>query len=251
MNLMDQIVLTGVDASPEDPAYAFASYVYRHFDEVADLTIEELAQECSLSPATISRLVRKMGLPGYRQFREQCARLRDSYHASEVGHDHFRLAPDNVLETLTRSLGPAAARVTDTQLDLFLSYLLRDGGASYVVGLANMHALAMSIQFAVSAYRGYTIFAPSNFREIVRATRNDTVIALSSTGNVFRDTDLTEHLQACGTRRLLVTTSNLDPTGLPVHDVIMLRSPARQHLINNYLMQLFVDMALCRAGLYD
>lgn len=48
-----------------------------------------------------------------------------------------------------------------------------------------------------------------------------------------------------------MTTSNFDSSGLPFNDVIVLRSPARQHLINNYLMQLFVDMALCRAGLYD
>lgn len=251
MNLMDQIVLTGVDAAPEDPAYAFADYVYRHFDEVAGLTIEELARGCSLSPATVSRLVRKMGFTGYREFREQCASLRDRYRASETGYDHFRLTPENVQETLAHSLGPAAASVTNAQLDLFLSYLLRDDGMSYVVGLANMHALAMSIQFAVASFRRYTIFTPSSFQEIRRTTGDDAVITLSGTGNAFRDTDLADHLRACPARRLLVTTSNFDPTGLPVHDVIVLRSPARQHLVNNYLMQLFVDMALCRAGLYD
>lgn len=252
MNLMDQIVLTGVDAAPEDPAYALADFIYHHFDEVADLTIEEVARECSLSPATISRLVRKMGFTGYREFRDQCASLRDSYRAGKTGHDHFRLTPRNVQETLERSLGPAAASVTDAQLDLFLSYLLRDGGMSYVVGLANMHALAMSIQFAAaSTRRRYTILAPSSLRELRRATGDDAVITLSGTGNAFRDTDLADHLRTCPAQRLLVTTSNFDPTGLPVNDVIVLRSPARQHLVNNYLMQLFVDMALCRAGLYD
>ena len=28
-------------------------------------------------------------------------------------------------------------------------------------------------------------------------------------------------------------------------------SPVPQYLINNYLVELFVTMALCRAGLYD
>lgn len=251
MNLMDQIMLTSVSASPEDPAYVLADYVFHHFANAADLTIDELAQACALSPATISRLVRRMGLAGYREFREQCARLRDRYRVSEVDHDHFLLAPENAQETLARTLGPAAASVTHEQLDLFLSYLLHDGGASYVVGLTNMHALALSIQFSVSPFRGYAIYAPSSFREVLRATDKDAVIALSGTGNAFRDSGLAEYLRACSARRLLVTTSNFDPAGLPVNDVIVLRSPARQHLVNNYLMQLFVDMALCRAGLYD
>lgn len=74
---------------------------------------------------------------------------------------------------------------------------LRDDDASYVVGLVNMHALAMGIQLTVSPLRGYAIFAPSSFREIQRATDRGTVITLSGTGNTFRDTDLADYLRAC------------------------------------------------------
>lgn len=253
MYLMDQLVLVGASFSPGDTMYTFADYVYRHFNEVRDMGIEELAEACALSPATVSRLVGRLGFGSYREFREQCAQLAREYAHSRKGYDHFRLTPGNVEETLSRTLGPAAARVSDEQLDRFLGYLLPDHGVPYVIGLANMHTVAESIQFAVASYQAHTILAPANFRAIERAGEGDAVIVLTATGNVFRSTDVATLLRPCRARRLVVTTSNFDPVaaGVPADDVIRLWSPARQHLVNNYLMQLFVDMALCRAGLYD
>lgn len=251
MHLMDQIVLAGNNATRDDSLYAFSDFVYHHFDEVKDLSIEELARRCALSPATVSRIVGKLGFESYRAFRDQCAVLTRRYHDAERDHDHFRLDPGNVEDTLARTVGPAAARASDEQLDLFLSYLLPEGATCHVVGLANMHILAEWVQCAVASFHNHDVLAPANFRNLSRARHDDTVIVLSATGNAFNDTDLAQILRACPARRLLVTTSNFNCRGLPVHDVIVLRSPTRQHLINNYLMQLFVDMALCRAGLYD
>lgn len=251
MHLMDQLVLVSNSAGPGDSLYAFADYVYHHFDEIKDLTIEELAQACALSPATVSRLIGRLGYASYRDFREQCAALTRRYDEARDGYDHFRLTPGNVEETFSRTVAPALARVTDDQLDLFLEYLLPKPATSHIIGLANMHAVAEGIQYAVANYREDSILAPSNFGDIRHAGPDDRVIVLSTTGNAFWRTGLTEFLRNCRARRLLVTTTNFDWHGAPVHDVIVLRSPARQHLINNYLMQGFVDMALCRAGLYD
>lgn len=251
MYLMDQIVLVSNASSPGDALYSFADYVYQHLSEIKDMTIEELATACSTSPATISRLVGRFGFSSYRDFRKECAGLAESYRYSRTGYDHFILSPQNVVETLGNTLGPAAARISNEQLDLFLAYLLPPHAPSYVIGLANMHTIAMSIQFTVASYQGHTILAPANFRDLAHATGENTVIVLTATGNAIKTTDLASLLKTCPARRLIVTTSNYDPVGVPCNDVISLWSPARQHLINNYLMQLFVDMALCRGGLYD
>lgn len=251
MYLMDQLVLVGNTTAPGDSLRAFVDYVYHHFDDIKDLTIEELARACALSAPTVSRLVSKLGYESYRSFREQCAALAQSYGASRNGYDHFRLTPGNVVETLGNTVAPALAAVTEDQLDLFLRYLLPERASAYVIGLANMHAVAEGIQYAVAGFRGHDILAPGNFRSILNAHPEDTVVVLSGTGNAFLSTNLGELLRRCRARRLLVTTTNFDWRDAPVHDIIALRSPARQHLINNYLMQGFVDMALCRAGLYD
>lgn len=251
MYLMDQLVLVGNTTAPGDSLHAFADYVYHHFDSIKDLSIDELAHACALSAPTVSRLVSRLGFESYRSFREQCAALTQRYGESHDGYDHFLLTPGNAVETFSHTIAPALSRVTDEQIELFLRYLLPKEACSYVIGLANMHAVAEGIQYAVAGFRSHDILAPGNFRAVLNAHPEDTVIVLSTTGNAFLSTSLGELLRGCRARRLLVTTNNFDYRDAPVHDVIVLRSPARQHLINNYLMQGFVDMALCRAGLYD
>lgn len=253
MYLMDQLVLIGNTHDPSDSMCAFADYVYHHFDEVADRSIDEVARASALSAPTVSRLIKQLGYPNYRAFRDQVRVLADQYRVAEQQRKPFAFTPDNAAETLARDIAPALSAVTDAQLDLFLRYLLPPAGTAYLVGLANMHALAIEIQFALAGFHRNDAIAPRSFALLENIRPADTLVVFSSSGNIFRSSDLAQRLRACPASRLLVTTPNLDDGGrnLAFHDTIVLAANPRAHLVGNYVIRLFVDMALCRAGLYD
>lgn len=78
------------------------------------------------------------------------------------------------------------------------------------------------------------------------------MIILSVRGNYITMSGIMESLMNCKARKLLLTTNHYPrKQNFLFDDVIRLASPVPQYLINNYLVELFVTMALCRAGLYD
>ena len=61
-----------------------ADYVLRHRIDVQYMSISELAEECTVADATISRFCRRLGLTGYNAFKLELAKAsmtRDSHRA--------------------------------------------------------------------------------------------------------------------------------------------------------------------------
>ena len=64
-----------------------ADYVLRHRIDVQYMSISELAEECTVADATISRFCRRLGLTGYNAFKLELAKAsmtRDSHRADAV-----------------------------------------------------------------------------------------------------------------------------------------------------------------------
>ena len=109
-----------------------ADYVLRHRIDVQYMSISELAEECTVADATISRFCRRLGLTGYNAFKLELAKAsmtRDSHRADaailqESSGFHAmckKLLGENVavLEQTIQLLDP---RQVSRAVDLLFSY---------------------------------------------------------------------------------------------------------------------------------
>lgn len=251
MYILDDLAKMINESMPGETQYAFATYVYRHLGLVGRISITELAKRCSLSAPTISRIIARMGYGSYKEFREVCGDMAYRLEHPPDHGDHFYLGPDNVQMVFEDVLVPSLQQITDEQLDLFLSYL-GPHHTTALLGMINMRSVAESIQQNIHTYRDYNVYVPRQTRFIDGLRPSDAVILLSVRGNMLMDApELEDCLHRCRARKLLVTTSDYRRGTDEFDDVVSLKTNATQYLVNNYLVHLFVDMALCRAGLYD
>lgn len=246
-HLMDELSYIMNESSPGDSAYALASYVFFHIDEVAVLSIDGLARKASLSSATVSRIIGRIGYDNYREFRDDCAYLSEHFDTETA---RFTITPSTIAPFLADTLGTLASQVSETQLDLFLRYL-RAEHAAVLLGIVNTRSIAEHVQYNLAFRHELNVVVPRRLEVLDDLTTEDTVIAFSATGSLFERMDLQNRLRTCSARRLLVTTTENRLANLPFHDVIVLPTSKDGNLVNNYVLQLFVDMALCRAGYYD
>lgn len=251
MYLLDNLssILNSSDQS--STLYSFAYYVYTHLFDIADMTISDLSSKCMLSNATVSRMITGIGFSNYKEFRETCQEITRQYRMENHDRNHFMITPENIADVMNNLLAPALAAVRDSDLDCFLSYLA-PGHTVTVSGMVNMFTVAVQIQQNLHMRPQYHALVPRDLSVLHTLSEEDRVIILSVRGNYMTMSGIMESLMNCKARKLLLTTNHYPrKQNFPFDDVIRLASPVPQYLINNYLVELFVTMALCRAGLYD
>jgi DNA-binding MurR/RpiR family transcriptional regulator len=204
-----------------------------------------------LSNATVSRMITGIGFSNYKEFRETCQEITRQYRMENHDRNHFMITPENIADVMNNLLAPALAAVRDSDLDCFLSYLA-PGHTVTVSGMVNMFTVAVQIQQNLHMRSQYHVLVPRDLSTLHTLSEEDRVIILSVRGNYITMSGIMESLMNCKARKLLLTTNhNPRKQKFPFDDVVRLASPVPQYLINNYLVELFVTMALCRAGLYD
>lgn len=71
-NLFYRLIIFLDTASQKDTNYHIAWYMAHHFHSIADMRISELASECFVSPATISRFCRALGYENFAHLKQEC-----------------------------------------------------------------------------------------------------------------------------------------------------------------------------------
>ena len=79
-------------------------YVLDHADDVASMTISDLAQACTTSETTIVRFCREIGVRGYPQLRLGLAAERGQREGSEQTAPEGDIAEGDTLETVVRKV---------------------------------------------------------------------------------------------------------------------------------------------------
>lgn len=74
-NLFYRLILYLDTASENDTYYAIALYMANNFNNISKMRINELAQACFVSPATISRFCRALGYENYSHLKQECYRF--------------------------------------------------------------------------------------------------------------------------------------------------------------------------------
>ncbi|MDD8049009.1 MAG: MurR/RpiR family transcriptional regulator [Thomasclavelia sp.] len=77
-SLFYRLIIFIDSSSHEDTNYKIAMYMAHNFTKVAKMGISQLADECFVSPATISRFCRTLGYENFAHLKQECAYFQDN-----------------------------------------------------------------------------------------------------------------------------------------------------------------------------
>ncbi|WP_419897725.1 MurR/RpiR family transcriptional regulator [Roseomonas sp. USHLN139] len=211
------------------PIAAAARHVLAHPEDVAVFSMRELARRVEVPPATLVRLARRLGLPGYGALRRHYVEGVRQGHAGAVGGvaatrnlsrarslaaaappgiaEAFLAAEQEVLRQSLRGLAPAALEEAVA--------LLAGAGRVYVVGRRTAFAPAYSLAYALQKARpGVALLsdiggAPEAALE--DAAPGDVLVAITSAPFSRPVIGLAEQAAAAGARVIAIAEAAIPP----------------------------------------
>ena len=134
------------------------TYVLNHPEDVALLSMREVARRISVTPATITRLVQRLGYAGYDEFRELFAdslreRVSDfSDRAGRLAARRKELGEAPLAQSLANAFGECVAELADTaRLPAILLAAETIGKARRILCLGHRSCYAPAYHFAYVA----------------------------------------------------------------------------------------------------
>lgn len=170
---------------------AIAGYILEHQDQVRGMGIQQLAQACHVSPASISRFCKEIGFDSYAELREVLSTTRLSYESPS----EKAAAKERVAETVGRIAGSVqtAGKGVDLKKLQQLCRELRQYQRVAAFGLLKAETAAISLQCDL-LMQGKRIFThvsfPQQMEYILHAGQEDLILLFSCTGSYFEYQDL-------------------------------------------------------------
>lgn len=119
LRLSDQVI-----KSLSRPELAILRYAYENTEALLEMSIQELSCHVDYSPATILRFCKKLGYPGFAEFKYALRaelRERGGQEAAASGGHGFSIGVS--INTMRSNLEATAKMVHEEQLDQVFSYL--------------------------------------------------------------------------------------------------------------------------------
>jgi DNA-binding MurR/RpiR family transcriptional regulator len=236
-----------------------ADYVLAKPFKVAMMTIDELAGACQVSNATANRFVRKLGLPGYSQFRALLAqgfeqalapveRLRieqRSRSASSIDIFAASLYEDQRNFELTRqTLGAQQCeKAVEAVLRARRIFVLGFGSSGYLAGLLQRNLAVHCDTVCSLAALGGTVEAA---RQVARLRKGDLLIVISFPRYLADTVALTQTAQSTGIEVLVITDKPSSPVA-HCASICLYAHSQRQYLSNSETAVLGMVEALSAA----
>lgn len=186
-------------AKERDVFYYAASTILEHIDQVPNLSIGQVADLCFASPATISRLVRKLNFDSFNEFKQEVIRSMsdiDRIQTVRYGNEPVEQYPNVSRNQIKQEFKDAIIEnieytnqiVTSGDIDEVIDYIDK---ANRVIFLGFNTGQYMSSQLQASlAANNKTIISHASERlqleELADIHEDDLIILSSITGNYFK-----------------------------------------------------------------
>ncbi len=239
-----------------------ADYVLAHKTDVQYMSISELAEECGVAEATISRFCRRLNLNGYNAFKLAIAKAAAEEHK---GISHVVMSqPEKITETdsvqeLSRKVCSSHVAAINQSLELLqpdrihaAADLICGAERVYFMGQGGSMLLAM-----IGAYQ-FSTLAPKFFAvqdshvqasTVALLSPRDVVVFFSYSGSTKELTEIMTLAKGCGAGVILVTRFSKSP-GAALADVVLRcgsnEGPLQLGSMPAKLAQLFVVDVLCQ-----
>ena len=189
-----------------------ADYVLTQYAEVQFMSITQLAEECGVAEATISRFCRSMKLKGFNAFKMELARHSVASSVSPLSHTS---KDTDTFEGRCHQIGQLAIEAINQTLELVQEEAISHAvdfleSAARVLCIGNGGSLIManecSHHFSTVSNKFYCL--PDSHMQlsaIATMTPDDVIILFSYSGATINSLEVLELARARGVRTILIT----------------------------------------------
>lgn len=205
-----------------------ARYMLAHYDELADMRLQDVASSCYTSSASIIRLVRSFGFADYRAFRDALYNERESMTVRPFGNDRTPLlTQDGLNRDAARTWADSVAdglRMSFEKIDMSQAQKLADDIVAYERVFIVAHGAAKffgDYLRVTTPYQGKAIVSVSGTDDTtfpLSERERTLVVVVSQRGNLLHsDPKLFARLDERAAKVWLITQL---PRGLFNEDVV-------------------------------
>lgn len=214
------VAIRGSVAGLQPALRRVGDYILEHQDQVADMTVSDLAAACSTSETTIVRFCREFGLRGYRQLRIVLATEMGGRGRSETLNDGD-IAEGDTLETVVRkivALDRQAVAETGETLSVPALQAVVDALVAarridvYGVGASSFVAADLAFKLHRIGLPVYTSADPhAGLASAALLTKDDVAIAISHSGLTIDTYDALAIAAENGATTVVITNAPKSP----------------------------------------
>lgn len=201
-----------------------ARYVLEHPSSVALLSMRQQARQANVQPATMTRLAKHLGFPGYdavRQLHADAMRGEGTGFAGKVGAqaESQKLRGDHSLaaDIIGVIRGQIAGLDRRETLDGLVDAARLIGGARriYCLGLRSSHSAAWHLHYILSLAGKQSIMLDAmggiGVDPLGNASADDVLVAISVLPYTRQTVEITDYAQSSGVRIVAITDSLVAP----------------------------------------
>lgn len=199
-----------------------ARHILEHSQEVALVSMRELARNAGVQPSTMTRLAKFLGFSGYEEFRAQHADVirinADGFAARAMQRDESTSNGEGLAIRMLQSVSVQITRLCEPDALSRLEKLadrLSSARRIYVLGLRSCHSVAWHFHYVMTLLGEKTVHldgpAGTGGDALIRATPDDVLLAVSI-NPYSRDTlEVAEAALEKGMGVVAITDSEVSP----------------------------------------
>ena len=208
-----------------------ADYIFRNSSEVQYLAIYNLADECDVAAATVTRFCKSVGVGGYNQLKIELARTNPETVMDGDEELSTKILPDDSIQVMAKKLYVSEMQSLVKTLDLIKEenisqtvdylifannvYCFGQGGSGIIATEAWARFITASSKFHAVSDNHMQLFTTST------CTANDVILFFSYSGNTRDAIDVLKTAQSRGTKTVLITHFSKSPAA-EFADIILL-----------------------------
>jgi DNA-binding MurR/RpiR family transcriptional regulator len=230
-----------------------ADYVLTHKGTLMDLTISELAKECAVGEATLTRFCRDIGCKGFNNFKLELAKKmlpaeRQSaytYYSEVQAEDPLEDKSKKICRRLIEALERTLSLLEYADLARAVDWMIACKGV-YCFGEGNSSIAAMEAwgRFSTATPKFHWV-SDSHMQAITASllTPDDIILYFSYSGATRELVEIAELKEKTGSKMILVTRFQNSP-GAAMSDIVLPcganESPLQQGSVSAKVAQLYV-----------
>lgn len=248
-------------ASEADTNYNIAWYMAHNFSKVAKMGISQLAKECYVSPATISRFCRALGYENYAHLKQECASFAsDSKKFNNLINVPLDMMKDNPQECTQYYANQVCDAISNLSKCLDWNVVdnvlqaIHDSESVAFFGTQFSHSAALHFQTDLLMLEKFTMAYMETEQQIDCArSLTDKSVAIIVTVNGFyarSNSKVLQYLKKSKCKIVLITNNPGIDIGINVDHMIILGNSAQRKIGKHTLLTTVELMSLRYYSLY-
>ncbi|GLK64729.1 transcriptional regulator [Paracoccus kondratievae] len=206
-----------------------ARYILEHPDEVALVSMRQLARSAGVQPSTMTRLAKFLGLDGYDDIRAHHARaIRQRIDGFAAQQQRASVSQDGLAVQMLQSLSVQIARLTEpgavSRLEAAAARL-GEARRIYVLGLRSCHLVAWHFHYVMTLLGEHSVHldgpAGTVGDGLMGAGPQDVLLAVSINPYARYSLELARMARDKGLGMVAITDSEVSPLAAMADEVIL------------------------------